>query len=113
MALEFTENPEALKEILNGQPVRELMNTLAHDAITTARSIYANSTRGEDTPPFVYNNSFTVREESHDGVQSVDVYNEDPTAEWVEFGALAGGTTRILGYRVLGKTLDVLGSAFP
>lgn len=32
--------------------------------------------------------------------------NIDPGAIWVEFGALAGGTTPVLKYRVFAKTVD-------
>lgn len=38
------------------------------------------------------------------------LWNDDPGALWVEFGAHAGGVTEVLKYRVLGHALDIVAS---
>lgn len=56
------------------------------------------------TPP-VYKDSWTVEKQA--GLKLI-LINEDSGAMWVEFGAHAGGKTKVLGYRPLGKAMDLM-----
>lgn len=100
------EDPSGWEEILNGPEVRAHLEAKGHEFVEVAEGIFAASSKHEDTPPVLYPASFFV-DQTADGIR---VGNNDRTAEWVEFGAHAGGKTEVLKYRVLGRTLDVLES---
>lgn len=100
------EDPSGWDYILNDAEVRAYLEAKGHEFIEVAQGIFAASSKREDTPPVLYPDSFFV-DQTASGVR---VGNNDRTAEWVEFGAHAGGKTAVLRYRVLGRTLDVLES---
>lgn len=63
-----------------------------------------NEWRTSETTPPKYVNSFELSK----GVRKWHFKNTDPGALLVEFGALAGGNTRVLGYSPMRKALDSL-----
>jgi hypothetical protein len=95
-------------KILNAPRVQLSLHKLGHDMIEVAQLIYEASSKhdAEDLTPD-YNESFSV-EEIGTAVKGIRVVNNDRTAEWVEFGAHAGGKTAVLKYRVLGRAADVM-----
>lgn len=58
--------------------------------------------RSSETSPPRYAASFRIERRGAKWI----LKNIDPGALWVEFGALAGGTTPVLKYRVFAKTVD-------
>lgn len=102
------DNETGQSRILNSQAVQFLLEAKGHEAIFVAQSIFEASSRHEDTPPVFYNRSFKLRHVRRALIKAVQVVNDDRTAEWVEFGAHAGGETPVLKYRILGRTFDAL-----
>lgn len=96
--------------ILNGPGVQSALHALGEEFISVAVSLFEATEKGEDTAPTFYTESFDIKEVHRGLVEAIQIYNEDPTAEWVEFGAHAGGKTRVLRYRILGRTADVMHS---
>jgi len=95
-------------ELLNGPEVQIHLHLLGEEFIAVASLIYEASSKHDPDAPPRYNESWSIKDVHHFMVEAIQVYNSDPTAEWVEFGAHAGGTTRVLKYRVLGRAADVM-----
>jgi len=105
----FKEDRTGELEILNGPRMIAALEAKAQEGIDISKGLFAADSKHEDTPPEFYLDSFGTRlSESPEGVPVVTVYNDDRTAEWVEYGAHAGGETPVLKYRILGRTLDIL-----
>lgn len=104
------DNETGQLEILNGPRCQVALRALGEEFIEVAKGIYNASSKHEDTAPVFYNEHFGIRELHHLLVLGIEIYNDDPTAEWVEFGSHAGEdhSTRVLRYRVFGRTADVL-----
>lgn len=102
------DNADGQLKILNSEPVQLLLEVKGKTAIIVAKSIFAGMSRHESTPPSLYPEHFGIRKTRRALVKAIQVYNDDRTAEWVEFGAHAGGTTPVLKYRIFGRTFDVL-----
>lgn len=94
--------------LLNSPLVQFRLEALGEEFIQVAKGVFQAHDKGEDTLPVTYNNSFGIRHVHRLLIEAIQVYNDDPTAEWVEFGAHAGGKTRVLRYRVFGRTADIL-----
>lgn len=104
------DNATGQLEILNGPRCQIALRELGEEFIRVAKGIFDASSKHEDTLPTLYNESFGIREIHHLLVEAIEIYNDDPTAEWVEFGSHAGEDhqTRVLRYRVFGRTADIL-----
>lgn len=102
------DNETGHNRILNKRATQFLLEAKGHEAIFVARSIFAASSKHEDTPPVLYPESFKLRHYRRGLINAIKVVNDDRTAEWVEFGAHAGGTTPVLKYRIFGRTFDSL-----
>jgi len=89
------------------------LTLLGHEMIEIAKGIFDASSKHdpEDLAPH-YNESWEIKHVYRRLVRGIQVYNSDSTAEWVEFGSHAGGKTRVLRYRVMGRAADVLESGF-
>lgn len=105
----YKEDHTGVLEILNGAPMVAALTAKGHEGNEISRGIFDARSKHEDTPPVEYPDSFGVRNARNGDLPSVEVFNDDRTAEWVEFGAHpGGGDTAVLKYRVLGLTLDAL-----
>lgn len=89
-------------------------NRISNEIITVAKATFESRQRkdnewrlSETTPP-KYLASFYKRKIG--GVRW-HVGNSDPAAVWVEYGAHAGGETRVLGYRPLTTGLTTVAGA--
>ena len=102
------DNDTGQTELLNSPQMMILLRLKGEEFIAVALEIYTASSRHDATAPVFYAQRFGIREVHHLLVQAIEVYNDDPTAEWVEFGAHAGGKTPVLRYRPLGRAADVL-----
>lgn len=100
------DNLTGTTKILNGVPMQAVLASQMEEAKGVARGLYAAITKHEDTPPIEYPEHFGFRRIRRDLIRGVQFYNDDPTAEWVEFGAHAGGKTPVLKYRIIGRTFD-------
>lgn len=94
--------------ILNSRQVQTEVYKTGERFITKAIALYESVDKEEDTPPILYSAHFGIRVVARALVEAIQVYNDDPTAEWVEFGAHAGGKTRVLRYRIFGHTADAM-----
>lgn len=96
--------------IMNGPLTQLALRALGEEFISVAKGVFDIHSKHQSDPPILYNNSFGIREVHRLLVEAIQVYNDDPTAEWVEFGSHAGEDhqTRILRYRVFGRTADIL-----
>lgn len=86
---------------------------LVHDRLdeieAEAKRIFAMSRRmrhfeESQTSPPRYVRSFSKRRMA----KSWRLINNDPGAMWIEFGAHAGGKEFVLGYRPMGRALDIV-----
>lgn len=84
----------------------------AEDVIDRARKIYLSQEKGTTSltddrgisgPGELYENSFEVRAGKDNSAVAL---NRAKTASWVELGARAGGTTKVLRYRPLRMAVD-------
>lgn len=108
MAGEYIPNGHGEIEIQNSPGMIAALTAKGHEGIAISKSLFAAESKHESTPPVEYEDSFGVRI-THGEVPTAEVYNDDRTAEWVEFGAHpGGGQTEVLKYRILGRTLDIL-----
>jgi hypothetical protein len=64
-----------------------------------------NEARTSETSPPKYLLSWEIKQDGSDFF----LINTDPGAMWVEFGARAGGKTRVLRYKPLTRALDIVG----
>lgn len=55
-----------------------------------------------------YRNAFAVDAGLAGGTVIARISNDDFTAGWVEFGAHAGGKTRVLGYHVMTRAMEAV-----
>lgn len=86
--------------------VDRFVKKTAQKIIRNARIIFLSQvkhTHGVTIPP--YADSFKLNRLRR-GVWQV--LNTDPAALWIEFGAHAGGKTKVLAYRPLGKAVDAV-----
>lgn len=97
--------------IMNGPLTQIALRAVGEEFVNRAIELFAASSKGDDMAPILYPDHFGIREVHHGLVEAIEVYNDDPTAEWVEFGAHAGGKTRVLRYRILGRTADAMEAA--
>lgn len=96
----------ALRSVANdSRPLNVMVSRKAHDinrAAATAfrtRQIISNEMDMSQTTPPKYIREFRVRKIQRAKSYSWIALNEDPAAEWVEYGAHAGGRTLVLRYR--------------
>lgn len=118
MGITFSTNPQVrgyIKdnaagqvELLNGPEMQLALHIKGEVFIETAKIVFETHSRHDSTPPIEYLEHFGMRQVFHNVVRAIEIFNDDPTAEWVEFGAHAGGRTRVLNYRVFGRTADFL-----
>lgn len=105
------DDPVKMNLMLNDPDPQALLQLTGEEMITVCIALYEGSTKNDpEDLSKDYPRSFSLKETSHDLIRAIRVNNSDYTAEWVEFGAHAGGKTRILGYRVMGRAADVLES---
>lgn len=95
-------------QLLNSPQVQLALRALGEEFIAVAKTIFIASSKREDRLPTLYLDSFGIREVHHLLVEAIEIYNDDPTAEWVEFGSHAHGETKVLRYRVFGRTADIM-----
>lgn len=103
------DDPLAYRAMLNGPEPQRLLHDTGEEFIVLCKQIYEVESKhdAEDLTPH-YGNSFSLTETSRRLIRAIRVYNTDVTAEWVEYGSHAGGKTRILGYRIMGRAADIL-----
>lgn len=91
---------EKLEGMLDSSEVHEAVKDAGENLAAAAVGIYL----GERVLPEHndYVTSFKVESEG----RNVVVVNHDDTAFWVEFGAHAGGKTKVLGYAPLRRAID-------
>lgn len=68
-----------------------------------------NEWRLSETTPPKYMASFRIRKLMRGRKVYWQAYNDDPASTWVEYGAMAGGRTKVLGYKPYSKALGGLG----
>lgn len=102
------DNDRGPLEMLNSPKIQGALRATGEKFIEAAKFVFDQFSRHDDTPPVEYKEHFGIRDAHHGLVKSIEVFNDDPTAEWVEFGSHAGGETRILRYRVFGRAADAL-----
>jgi len=111
------ERPEGWGQYVRSVGLREHLNTKAHEFVEIAKGVYQGSSHHEDKPPVFYLQSFYIKRipwpvegAFHQIGWAYKVGNTDDIANLVEFGAHAGGdpTAPVLGYRVFGKTMDIM-----
>jgi hypothetical protein len=95
-------------EMLNSPRVQVAVQLKGEEFIETAKGVFEAQSRHDSRPPEFYVERFSIQHALHEAVRAIEVWNHDPTAEWVEFGAHAGGEERILRYRVFGRTSDIM-----
>jgi hypothetical protein len=95
-------------EMLNSPRVQAAVQLKGEEFIETAKGVFESQSRHDSRPPEFYVERFSIQHALHEVVRAIEVWNHDPTAEWVEFGSHAGGKTNILRYRVFGRTSDIL-----
>jgi len=95
-------------EMMNSPKVQAAVHLKGEQFINIAREVFEAHSRHDADPPVLYPASFTLENALKGVVRSVEVWNHDPTAEWVEFGSHAGGESPILRYRVFGRTSDIM-----
>ena len=95
-------------EMLNSPKVQFAVRLKGEEFIETAKGVFEAQSRHDSEPPYLYLFRFSIKEALHGIVKAIEVWNDDPTAEWVEFGSHAGGETKILRYRVFGRTSDIM-----
>ena len=105
----ISDSADIKEKLLNSAGLQFALHAKGHEFIQIAQAIFnAESVHDpEDLTP-TYNESWEIRDIHRLLVKAIQVWNTDPTAEWVEFGAHAGGKTRVLRYRVMGRTADIL-----
>jgi len=102
---------------LNSSSVQAHLEATAVQFIARANNIYLARQQGEAEPPTFYQDSWNIAKGHRVDptfhkvtaiIRTRLVGNSDPTATWVEFGSHAGGDwqTPVLGYRILGRTMD-------
>lgn len=100
------------QRLINSQKVQAFVETASLVMIEIAKGLFQERSKHESEPPVLYYYSFKIRRTRRIAngllVKAREVANTDRTAEWVEFGAHAGGTTPVLRYRIFGRTLDVM-----
>jgi len=94
--------------LMNSQGVQSYVTVVGHEMIVVAKGVFSSRAQGDSEPPVFYYDSFGIRHVRFLGKRGIEVFNSDRTAEWVEFGAHAGGETRILKYRVFGLAMDIM-----
>lgn len=107
----------ALRRVANtSSQLSELTHKRADDikrrALETfmTKQIISNEWRTSETTPPKYAESFVVTKTRHaNGSFTWEVRNFDPGAQFVEYGAHAGGRTAVLGYRPLTTALLAAG----
>ena len=104
------DNETGQLEIMNGIRAQAAVRLKGDQFVEVAKGVFEAHSKHESTPPVEYLEHFGVREHHFGAVLGIQVYNDDRTAEWVEFGAHAGGKTRVLRYRVFGRTEDIMGA---
>lgn len=94
-------NPLLVQELRHSRRIGALLRMLC-EAVETECIADPRS----DSESGVYRDSFgtDVAETPRGWVGTV--YNTDPAAAWVEFGAHAGGVTPVLGYHIMTRALD-------
>ena len=114
-------DPDGWQKILDGAKVQADLAVVAEQLNEVAKGVFLSQSEGDSEAPVYYVQSFNVRRVRHtptpnplyqEGKRGVAASNNDRTAEWVEFGAHAGGKTPVLKYRVFGKAMDILHSRF-
>lgn len=104
---EFVVNPDAiLKAVRETNKYKDYAGLVAQRILDTAKAIYLSQSKGEDKPPYIYINNFSLDWES--STLTWKVINDDPIWAYVEYGAHAGGKTEVLKYRPLGRALDTV-----
>jgi hypothetical protein len=104
----IVDDPDFELKFLNSAGVQEGLHKLGEEFIAVAQIVYEGSTKDDPDAPPRYNESFSIKDVHRDLLLAIQVYNSDVTAEWVEFGAHAGGKTAVLKYRVLGHAADIM-----
>lgn len=97
--------------------LREHLKVKSEEFVEVAKGVFAGSSQHEDEPPIFYQQSFYIKRipwpvegAFHQIGWAYRVGNHDDIANLVEFGAHAGGdpSAPVLGYRVFGKTMDIM-----
>lgn len=111
-------DPVGLRKVANGSPELNSMCKRNADeikrraiAVFAARQVTTNEWRTSVTTPPKYITRFVVaRIPGPNGSFLWEVRNTDPGAQFVEYGAHAGGRTPVLGYRPLTTALLATGA---
>lgn len=115
------ENPEGWGQYLRTQAFTAHLRSKADEFVDIAKGEFWTRQQNEEEPPVFYMQSFYVRripwraEGAGPEPQPAYAYrvgNLDDIASLVEFGAHAGEDhqTPVLGYRVFGRTMDIMGA---
>lgn len=103
------DDADADLKLLNSPEMTKALVTLGLEFIEIAKGVFeATSIHDPNDILKQYNESWELKEVHDFLVQGIQIWNMDFTAEWVEFGAHAGGKTRVLRYRIMGRTADIL-----
>jgi hypothetical protein len=102
----ISDDPVGIDLVLNGPLMKLALERFGDDFINRAISLFESVSKHDDMAPILYPARFGIRDSRHLTVESIEIFNDDPTAEWVEFGAHADGKTGILKYRIFGRTAD-------
>ena len=98
-------------KVMNSPRAQAEVYARALEMNTLAGSVFISRSHHDSQPPEIYLKSFGVRRIRFLGKKGWEAYNHDRTAEWVEFGAHAGGKTPILKYRCYGVAMDIMNAA--
>lgn len=117
------EHNEGWGEYVRSSIFVEQLRLKAEEFVGVAKGVYMDRQVGESEPPTFYMQSFYIRIEpwqvegggpggAKQPGYAYRVGNLDDIANLVEFGSHAGEDheTPVLGYRVFGRTMDIMGA---
>jgi len=94
--------------LINSDGISAFTMLKAAEINKQAAAVFEANSKHDSEAPVFYLQSFHLRRSRKDGIRGWEAYNDDPTAEWVEFGAHAGGKTPVLKYRCYGIAMDIM-----
>lgn len=100
-------------KLLNHPDLYVHLQEVGLEFIEIAIGVYEARTHHDpEDPAPEYATSFTLNDIYMGLIHAIEVRNTDQRAEWVEFGAHAGGKTLVLRYKPMTTAADILESRF-
>lgn len=99
-----------LTRIANEPQTQARLFGLAHELKARAIKVYVRQVRHPNTEAPYYISSFHIVPVRGKDIKGFRFSNTDPTWLWIEFGAHAGGKTKILRYKPITTALQEMGA---